>query len=338
MCEYPTPGTSRSVRSLGMPPRGSSEPGFSVLIYKIPGLCGGLTLCRRSAGSAGVDPQDDGMNDRPPEFEVDSHRVEAEIFRGHGAGAVAVRHPAERRVHHDRDDVRTHPHPAFCPGVPRLPGAGGTFPDVAVRDAEGGQDGIDAPVDGDCGADACGGRGFVSPGGTVTGTCKKQGQRAEREQKRGDDTYNRRGARVGHVRAKTGFRFSRNAAVPSRKSPVPQSSPNSPASTLSPSLSGSSQAALRAFSDIRTASCPFPAIVRARAAASPGRSAFGTTLLTRPIRSASAASTWAPVRIISQALPGPTRRASRWVPPYPGMIPRLTSGWPNLALSEAILM
>src|SRR5581483_3437636 len=30
------------------------------------------------------------------------------------------------------------------------------------------------------------------------------------------------------------------------------------------------------------------------------------------------------------------RRASRWVPPKPGMIPRLISGWPNFALSAAM--
>ena len=32
----------------------------------------------------------------------------------------------------------------------------------------------------------------------------------------------------------------------------------------------------------------------------------------------------------------PTRRGSRWVPPKPGMIPRLISGWPKLADSAAI--
>ena len=33
-------------------------------------------------------------------------------------------------------------------------------------------------------------------------------------------------------------------------------------------------------------------------------------------------------------MPGPTRRASLWVPPKPGVMPRPTSGCPNTALSE----
>ncbi len=43
-----------------------------------------------------------------------------------------------------------------------------------------------------------------------------------------------------------------------------------------------------------------------------------------------------PIRFISSALPGPTRRGSRWVPPKPGMIPSLISGWPKIAESAAI--
>ena len=34
----------------------------------------------------------------------------------------------------------------------------------------------------------------------------------------------------------------------------------------------------------------------------------------------------------------PTARVSRWVPPAPGMTPRLISGWPNWALSLAMIM
>ena len=37
-------------------------------------------------------------------------------------------------------------------------------------------------------------------------------------------------------------------------------------------------------------------------------------------------------------MPAPTRRASLWVPPNPGVIPRPTSGCPNTALSEQILI
>ena len=38
---------------------------------------------------------------------------------------------------------------------------------------------------------------------------------------------------------------------------------------------------------------------------------------------------------ISSALAGPTSRGSRWVPPKPGMIPRLISGWPKEAENAA---
>jgi hypothetical protein len=44
-----------------------------------------------------------------------------------------------------------------------------------------------------------------------------------------------------------------------------------------------------------------------------------------------------PVRFISSAFASPTRRGSRCVPPKPGMIPRLISGWPNVADSAASL-
>ena len=33
----------------------------------------------------------------------------------------------------------------------------------------------------------------------------------------------------------------------------------------------------------------------------------------------------------------PIARARRWVPPAPGMIPRVISGWPNSAVSEATI-
>src|SRR5215467_10597450 len=65
-------------------------------------------------------------------------------------------------------------------------------------------------------------------------------------------------------------------------------------------------------------------------------SATGTTRSTRPIRSASAAGTRMPVRIISRALPRPTRRGSRWVPPPPGMMARLISVRPSCASSAAM--
>ncbi len=58
---------------------------------------------------------------------------------------------------------------------------------------------------------------------------------------------------------------------------------------------------------------------------------------TRPERSASCASIMRPVRIRSIALALPTACVSRWVPPMPGMMPSLISGWPNLALSAAMM-
>ena len=33
----------------------------------------------------------------------------------------------------------------------------------------------------------------------------------------------------------------------------------------------------------------------------------------------------------------PTKRVSRWVPPEPGMVPMVISGWPNLAVSAAMM-
>ncbi len=33
----------------------------------------------------------------------------------------------------------------------------------------------------------------------------------------------------------------------------------------------------------------------------------------------------------------PMKRVSRWVPPRPAMTPRLISGWPNLAVSAAMM-
>src|SRR5436190_186160 len=45
-----------------------------------------------------------------------------------------------------------------------------------------------------------------------------------------------------------------------------------------------------------------------------------------------------PVRMSSFARYFPTARVRRCVPPAPGMIPRLISGWPNCAVSEATMM
>ena len=55
---------------------------------------------------------------------------------------------------------------------------------------------------------------------------------------------------------------------------------------------------------------------------------------TRPARRASSALTSRPVRIRSFAKPIEVARARRWVPPQPGMIPRVTSGWPEAGASR----
>ncbi len=54
-----------------------------------------------------------------------------------------------------------------------------------------------------------------------------------------------------------------------------------------------------------------------------------------PDAALAAASMMSPVKTISFARLMPTRRASRCVPPKPGMTPRFTSGWPSFALSVA---
>ena len=66
------------------------------------------------------------------------------------------------------------------------------------------------------------------------------------------------------------------------------------------------------------------------------RSSGDTTWLTRPRRSASAASIRSPVKIISQALAIPTTRGRKYVPPQSGCRPRLTKAWANLASVEAM--
>ena len=89
-------------------------------------------------------------------------------------------------------------------------------------------------------------------------------------------------------------------------------------SKTSPAPSGICDEALRAVLASRTASGPSARMRSAMRRAAARSSAAGTTSLTRPWRSAWAASHRAPVRIISFARPRPTTRGSRWVPPAPG--------------------
>ena len=73
-----------------------------------------------------------------------------------------------------------------------------------------------------------------------------------------------------------------------------------------------------------------PSSAPCRAARGPGRRR-GRARGGRPPRPRIAS----PVRFISSAFASPTRRGRRCVPPNPGMIPRLISGWPNVADSAA---
>mmetsp|Transcript_3912 Transcript_3912/g.11648 ORF Transcript_3912/g.11648 Transcript_3912/m.11648 type:complete len:234 (-) Transcript_3912:47-748(-) len=77
------------------------------------------------------------------------------------------------------------------------------------------------------------------------------------------------------------------------------------------------------------------AILPAVLSASSSRSAAGTTRATRPRSRASSADIWSPVRTSSIARDFPTARVKRCVPPKPGIVPSLISGWPNLAVSAA---
>ena len=80
---------------------------------------------------------------------------------------------------------------------------------------------------------------------------------------------------------------------------------------------------------------PLRRILAARAWASSIRPSGSTTRLTKPIARARLASIGSPVNSISNARPLPTMRGSRWVPPKPGTMPSLSSGWPSRALDEA---
>ena len=65
--------------------------------------------------------------------------------------------------------------------------------------------------------------------------------------------------------------------------------------------------------------------------------AAGTTRATRPDAFGLGRIHHAAGEDISIALALPTARVSRCVPPIPGMMPSLISGWPNLALSAAMM-
>lgn len=69
-----------------------------------------------------------------------------------------------------------------------------------------------------------------------------------------------------------------------------------------------------------------PDAFRERCCASAASSPAGTDHCTIPSRQASKPSTTSPASTIRAATPGPHSRASRWVPPAPGINPRRVSG------------
>ena len=112
---------------------------------------------------------------------------------------------------------------------------------------------------------------------------------------------------------------------------------NTRRSKRTPSASEVSNATLTASFAASTDGSDIDAIVSAVFIASSSRLASGTMRATRPARSASFTSIMRPVSMMSMALALPTARVKRCVPPMPGMTPSLISGWPNFALSAAMM-
>src|SRR4029453_967149 len=120
-----------------------------------------------------------------------------------------------------------------------------------------------------------------------------------------------------------GFRLPRNASLPSRASSELNAVTKPPFSASTPS---SRSAFAETFLIWSTATGAWSASFRAHSRAASNSSWSGTTSLASPISYAWAAEIESPRRFISSQPASPTRRASRWVPPNPGMIPRLISG------------
>ena len=124
--------------------------------------------------------------------------------------------------------------------------------------------------------------------------------------------------------------------MPSRASSVAKARPNCALSYSRPSSIAHSPPTWMASRMPRIASGALPASVAASSMVCDSSSAAGTTRLTRPSASARAASTGAPVSVISSAAARPARRSRRWLPPKPGSRPSVTSGRPSFALSAAM--
>src|ERR1051325_3795420 len=141
-----------------------------------------------------------------------------------------------------------------------------------------------------------------------------------------------------HFPLNTGLRFSRNALAPSSLSSVEKHSAKRSTSRRSPSSRFERDASFTASFASCKAIGPLSAIRFAISSVFARNCSLGNTWLTNPILNAVFASMISPVRIISIALPSPTRRVRRWVPPPPGIMPRLISGWPSEADSLATRM
>ena len=145
-------------------------------------------------------------------------------------------------------------------------------------------------------------------------------------------------ARLDHLCFQSALRFSTKAAMPSFWSSVANIEWNTRRSKRMPSrqrrLVGAVDALLGHHHGRQRhdGDRPRPPSAPRRAGRPPARRAT-----TRPQRSASAASIMRPVRHISIAFDLPTKRVRRCVPPAPGMTPSLISGWPNLAVSAAMM-
>src|SRR5262245_4260386 len=120
-----------------------------------------------------------------------------------------------------------------------------------------------------------------------------------------------------------------------RKAEIPSLASWDRKAVAKPSFSASIPSSRSALLEIRlicsTATGACSASLRAQATAVSSSSSSGTRASARPQRDASGARTASPVRFISRAFDAPTSRGRRWVPPNPGMIPRLISGWPKTA-------
>ena len=119
-------------------------------------------------------------------------------------------------------------------------------------------------------------------------------------------------------------------------SSVENTRPNCAASYSRPSSSPHSPPTFTQSSIPRRASGADDASCAASFMVSASSSAAGTTRLTMPSWRARSAPIGAPVRHSSSVAARPHSRSRRWVPPKPGIRPRLISGCPTLAVSAAI--